>query len=37
MTQKSDNTNKFWKGFHKVVLDSGVLEAFYETIILGHK
>ena len=27
MTQKSENINKFWKGFHKAALDSGLPEA----------
>ncbi len=27
MTQKSENINKFWKKFHKAVVDSGVAEA----------
>jgi len=26
MTQKSENINKFWKKFHKAVLDFGVAE-----------
>lgn len=27
MTQESENINKFWKGFHKAMLDSGLPEA----------
>jgi len=27
MTQKKENINKFWKEFHKAVVDSGVAEA----------
>lgn len=37
MTQKSENINKFWKEFHKAVVDSGVAEAMQSGMSTGRR